>query len=145
MTETSPEVRGPEPYYEDEVTTLYLGDCRQVLPALDLTVDLLVTDPPYGQAYRSNRGQHADIVGDDGTLPLSEWLPLALKRLRRGRHAYIFGARDTDIVSEMHLCGRSVALWAGRVIEHSEGRYPMFLGAKQCRGSRLLPKEAVNG
>lgn len=39
----------PEPYYQDEHATIYHGDCRAVLPALDLAgVDLLLTDPPYG-------------------------------------------------------------------------------------------------
>jgi site-specific DNA-methyltransferase (adenine-specific) len=37
-----------EPYYEDESTTLYHGDCREVLPALDRTFDACVADPPYG-------------------------------------------------------------------------------------------------
>lgn len=37
-----------EPYYQDDSVTLYLGDCREVLPQLDLAVDLLATDPPYG-------------------------------------------------------------------------------------------------
>lgn len=37
-----------EPYYSDESVTLYHGDCREVLPNLDLDVDLLCTDPPYG-------------------------------------------------------------------------------------------------
>lgn len=31
--------------------TLYLGDCREVLPELS-GVDAVVTDPPYGQAFR---------------------------------------------------------------------------------------------
>jgi site-specific DNA-methyltransferase (adenine-specific) len=33
--------------------TLYLGDCRDVLPTLG-KVDAVVTDPPYGQAYKVN-------------------------------------------------------------------------------------------
>ena len=33
--------------------TLYLGDCREVLPTLG-AVDAVVTDPPYGQAYKVN-------------------------------------------------------------------------------------------
>lgn len=44
-----------KPYYEDDLVTLYHGDCREVLAALDrdpegsLGVDLVVTDPPYGE------------------------------------------------------------------------------------------------
>jgi site-specific DNA-methyltransferase (adenine-specific) len=35
------------PYYADGSVTLYLGDCREIVPALGLSVDLIVTDPPY--------------------------------------------------------------------------------------------------
>lgn len=38
-----------EPYYTDGQVTLYLGDCREILPTLDLHADLIVTDPPYGE------------------------------------------------------------------------------------------------
>ena len=37
------------PYYQDESVTLYLGDCREVLPALDVTADCIIADPPYGE------------------------------------------------------------------------------------------------
>jgi site-specific DNA-methyltransferase (adenine-specific) len=37
------------PYYADDSTTLYHGDCRDVLPQLDVRVDCVVTDPPYGE------------------------------------------------------------------------------------------------
>ncbi|MCH8156319.1 MAG: site-specific DNA-methyltransferase [Nitrospinae bacterium] len=37
------------PYYEDEAVTLYLGDCRDILPTLGLQVDVVIADPPYGQ------------------------------------------------------------------------------------------------
>jgi site-specific DNA-methyltransferase (adenine-specific) len=36
-----------KPYYSDELVTLYLGDMRQVLPALAVQADAVVTDPPY--------------------------------------------------------------------------------------------------
>ncbi|MFC5802746.1 DNA-methyltransferase [Streptomyces formicae] len=40
-----------EPYWKDEDTGiyLYLGDMREVLPALDVKADLILTDPPYGE------------------------------------------------------------------------------------------------
>lgn len=38
-----------KPYFTNGMVTLYLGDMREVLPALDLTVDALIVDPPYGE------------------------------------------------------------------------------------------------
>lgn len=35
-----------KPYYQDDSTTIYLGDCRSILPELQ-GVNLVVTDPPY--------------------------------------------------------------------------------------------------
>lgn len=37
------------PYYSDAFVTLYHGDMREVLPALEITADAVVTDPPYGE------------------------------------------------------------------------------------------------
>ena len=36
-----------QPYYDHGGVVLYLGDMREVLPTLSLTVDLCLTDPPY--------------------------------------------------------------------------------------------------
>lgn len=47
MTE-HPEGTPVKPYYEDRQVTLYLGDCREILPALG-QFDCCVTDPPYGE------------------------------------------------------------------------------------------------
>lgn len=38
-----------EPYYSDDAVTLYHGDFREILPELDLSIDLLIADPPYGE------------------------------------------------------------------------------------------------
>ena len=37
-----------KPYYQDKWVTIYHGDCREILPQLDVKVDLVLTDPPYG-------------------------------------------------------------------------------------------------
>jgi site-specific DNA-methyltransferase (adenine-specific) len=60
-----------EPYYRDDHATLYLGDCRDVLPDL-APVDLVLTDPPYGVTYESNHaiGRTANTnnrISNDGT------------------------------------------------------------------------------
>lgn len=38
-----------KPYYQDDAITLYCGDAMQVLPALEVTADAIITDPPYGE------------------------------------------------------------------------------------------------
>ena len=46
--------------------TLYLGDCRDILPTLG-KVDAVVTDPPFGMNFRSNHRieKHIAIANDD--------------------------------------------------------------------------------
>lgn len=59
-----------EPYYQDEAVTIYHGDCREIIPALPSeTVDLVLTDPPYGVTYESNRvvGRGTNPISNDGT------------------------------------------------------------------------------
>lgn len=38
----------PAPYFQDESCTIYHGDCRELLPLIE-PVDLVLTDPPYGE------------------------------------------------------------------------------------------------
>jgi len=42
-----------KPYYQDEFSTIYHGDCREILPLLG-PVDLVLTDPPYGVSGKNN-------------------------------------------------------------------------------------------
>lgn len=59
--------------------TLYLGDCREILPTLSDVV-ACVTDPPYGIRHSSNRGaswQKTEIANDYDTSlrdDIIEWL-----------------------------------------------------------------------
>lgn len=51
----------PEPYFKDEWSTIYHGDCRDIAPLLP-HCDLLLTDPPYPNL--SNKPQDFDALGD---------------------------------------------------------------------------------
>lgn len=86
-----------EPFYEDERVTIYCGDAFDILPTLDrASIQLLLTDPPYGVDFQSNRRalKLDKIAGDDGTLDVAACLSLACKALGRGRHAYVFGPKE---------------------------------------------------
>ncbi len=62
----------PQPYYEEDGITIFLGDCRAILPHLP-KVDLLLTDPPYGISWSRgvnglrNSKAHSGIIGDQDT------------------------------------------------------------------------------
>lgn len=44
----------PKPYYSDDLVTLYHGDCREALPAIeDQSVDCVITDPPFDERTHS--------------------------------------------------------------------------------------------
>jgi site-specific DNA-methyltransferase (adenine-specific) len=53
-----------KPYHEHNGITIYHGDCRPILAAIDTRgFDFLCGDPPYGINYRSNHNTRADKSG----------------------------------------------------------------------------------
>jgi len=50
-----------QPYYQDELVTLYHGDCREVLPSL-APMDLLLTDPPYGIGEARGKNKSRSVL-----------------------------------------------------------------------------------
>ena len=44
-----------EPYYKDDLITIYHGDCADIVPELG-RFDLLLTDIPYGEVNRDSNG-----------------------------------------------------------------------------------------
>lgn len=82
----------PTPYYDDGHVTIYLGDCRDVMPHVE--ADVLVSDPPYGMGLVTgrrggdweSRWAGRRIAGDEDTelrdAILVDWAP---------RPAIVFG------------------------------------------------------
>lgn len=55
------------PYYQDDAVTLYLGDCREILPQLE-AVDHVITDPPYSpHVHNKSRRGGSDAPPLDGS------------------------------------------------------------------------------
>lgn len=60
-------------FYQDDWATIYCGDCRKILPQLDIKVDLAWTDPPYnvGKDY----GEWKDALPENEYLAFCvEWI-----------------------------------------------------------------------
>jgi site-specific DNA-methyltransferase (adenine-specific) len=55
----------PEPYYQDDLTTLYCGDCRDILPTLR-PAPVLITDPVWPNTYT----RHEPLKGADNPTKL---------------------------------------------------------------------------
>lgn len=72
----------PTPYYDDGQAVIYHGDCRKILPAIDLSgVDLLLTDPPYGISLNTDNsrfsGRKGNISGDGNGKGSVDGAPIA--------------------------------------------------------------------
>lgn len=79
-----------EPYYADDLATLYHGDCREVMAQLpDASVDAVVTDPPYELAFMGRRWDSSGIAFN-----AAMWAEV-LRVLKPGGHILAFGGTRT--------------------------------------------------
>ncbi len=107
-----------QPYYQDELITLYHGDCREVIPTLDIIVDLLATDPPYGMDIGYGRGALGlrTIAGDGDTTLISEVMGLSLPFMATNSWSAIFCNYAQvgivqDSVATAGLTVKTVVVW----------------------------------
>lgn len=101
-----------EPYFKREGLTLYCGDCAEY----ETPCDLLVTDPPYGQEFKSGRAANwGAIFGDDDLEGIQARLHHVItKCLRPKRHVYIFGSRFD--ITRFPIGGRTEIIWDKEII-----------------------------
>lgn len=103
--------------------TLYLGDCREILPTLG-QVDAVITDPPYGMAYQSNyrTEKHLKIAGDDSSAAAEFVIAWAIKNA--GHSVYAFGRWDnlTDYPLPKSLITWVKNNWSMGDLQHEHAR-----------------------
>jgi DNA modification methylase len=90
-----------------EGVTLYLGDCREILPTLG-KVDAVVTDPPYGIAHtwKGGKGHGWGKARQEGEL----------------RNEWDAAAPDADLLSLLTGMAREVVIWGGNYFDLSPSR-----------------------
>ena len=72
------------PYHISEHGALYHGDCLDILPTLaDKSVDMVLTDPPYGIDFLSNWTDNHFKIANDDLCSWTEQLPLWLAEMKR--------------------------------------------------------------
>ena len=103
-----------EPYYEDELVTLHLGDNTNITDWAEC--DCMVTDPPYGRKWRQGRHRARDggykassawsmgIIGDEST----EARDRVLEMWGPAKPAVLFG----DLMLPPPLAARLVCIYA---------------------------------
>lgn len=77
-----------KPYYEYNGVTLYLGDCREVMPTLN-PVHAIICDPPYELGFMGKAWDKTGIAND-----VKMWAE-CLRVLRPGGHLLSFGGSRT--------------------------------------------------
>lgn len=102
--------------YRSELAEVHHGDAFDVLADMETeTVDLVVTDPPYGMEWQSNRraATFDELIGDRSDdvvrAGIRDIVGEAVRLVGQNRHLYIFGPAD---VLEGHLVSeRTELVW----------------------------------
>ena len=122
-----------------ENSTLYLGDCLEVLPTLDAeSVDAVVCDPPYGLEFMKKDW--------DRSIPGVAFWREAIRVVKPGAHLLAFGGTRThhrlmcaiedagwelrDCVMWVHGSGFPKSLDVSKAIDRSAGKERRIIGPK---------------
>lgn len=104
--------------FTKENITLYHGDCEEILPVLDVKAQAIITDPPYGIAFRSNMRSATPkfdtIVNDD--VVQTDWIELLNTAVDTNSCIFAFTRWDVEHIwrEAISQCGwnvKSQVIW----------------------------------
>jgi DNA modification methylase len=85
------------PYYETPDATIILGDCREVMAAMESnSVDAIVTDPPAGISFMGKTWDHDKGGRDQWVAWLAEVMREAFRVAKPGAHAVVWALPRTS-------------------------------------------------
>lgn len=100
------------------------NDCRKFVPTLEnKSIDLYLTDPPYGMDFKSGWSEKGKIQNDEAAdtfALLSETFNLVSPKLKDDAHIYVFGnidyIADLKEVFENYFTLKNILIWDREVI-----------------------------
>ena len=114
---TIPEPTTPElisPIFNKDGITIYCCDARKIINQLPI-YDLLLTDPPYCNGYKTNSREVLDqfdaIRGDDDAKTVLEILYQSWRGLKINRHGYVFGPLTPSQAIATEVGGVAELIW----------------------------------
>jgi site-specific DNA-methyltransferase (adenine-specific)/modification methylase len=132
-----------KPYYQDSAVTIFLGDCREIVPTLG-HFDLLLCDPPYGIGYshggvggcaaKSTDFGGVTVYGDDAPFNPLEWLVFPMVILWGGNH---FASQLPD--------SKAWLVWDKRDGMKSNDQSDCEMAWSNIGGTARLHRQAWNG
>lgn len=105
--------------YQSELATVHHGYAEDVLPSMPKeSVDLILTDPPYGVEWQSNRRTELfDMLENDGTKDrdgIRDTLTECVRLVGQNRHIYVFG--PADVLDGLKVSAPATLVWDKAVI-----------------------------
>jgi DNA modification methylase len=92
--------------------TLYLGDCRDILPALP-KVDAVVTDPPYGIGHDAAAKRNAEMRKANEAKPLGQRSRAGYGWKDYGESNWDNARPDEGLMALVLAAGRHSIIWGG--------------------------------
>ncbi len=97
------------PYYQDDMCTVYCGDCREILPSIQ-GAQIVLTDPPFFMpAVHYQSRVHFQRAWSDTTILATFWsviVDLCVKALNETGHLFTFCNGDSYAVFYPEMYGR---------------------------------------
>jgi DNA modification methylase len=135
-----------KPIFDQCGITIYCGKSQDIIEGLPI-YDLLLTDPPYCNGYKTNNRdvleQFDGITGDDDVQMVKDVLYKSWRKLKIWRHGYVFGPITPSIAAPNEIGGTTELIWDKSSMSAGDLAHPwgvshedIWFGVKRYTGKR---------